>query len=137
MKTIQLEVTRKWLSSECALGELSVNGKLFCYTLEDVVRAPGSKKVKHQTAIPAGHYRVTLETSPRFGKLLPRLHDVPGFEGILLHSGNTAADSSGCILLGYSKLPSNRRIYNNVPGAALRDLLAVLIDADHLEMVVR
>ena len=135
MKKAILEVKRRWLSSECAVGELSLNGKLFCYSLEDVVRAPGVK-VKHETAIPAGTYVVTLETSPRFGKLLPRLHNVPGFDGILLHSGNTAADSSGCILVGYSKLQNNRRIYNNVAGAALRDLLAKLLEFDTIEITV-
>jgi hypothetical protein len=84
MKTIQLEVIRQWLSADCCVGQLSINGRPFCYTLEDVVRPAGAKKVKHQTAIPAGRYQVTLETSPRFGKLLPRLHNVPGFEGILI-----------------------------------------------------
>ena len=137
MKHAVLVVTRQWLNSECAIGQLTLNGRLFSYTLEDVVRAPGARKVKHETAIPAGTYRVTLEMSPRFKRLLPRLHNVPGFDGILLHSGNTAADSSGCILLGYSKLPSNRRIYNNVPGQAMQDLMRQLIDCDQITLTVR
>jgi hypothetical protein len=53
-----------------------------------------------QTAIPAGTYRVTVEISPKFGRVLPRLHNVPHFIGILIHSGNTEKDSAGCIIVG-------------------------------------
>ena len=58
------------------------------------------RKIYGQTCIPSGEYKVILNMSPRFKKILPRILDVKGFEGILMHSGNTVQDSSGCILLG-------------------------------------
>lgn len=76
-----------------------------CYTLEDEVREiPGKPvsewKIKGATAIPAGRYRVTLQDSPRFGRDTLTIHDVPGFDYIRMHAGNTEADTEGCPLLG-------------------------------------
>lgn len=70
-----------------------------CYTLEDPVR-PEGVKVWGDTAIPAGKYPVSLRFSNRFRKELPGVQNVPGFEGILLHSGNDKLDTHGCPLLG-------------------------------------
>lgn len=90
------------------LGRLSINGHFHCYTCEDVVRPAGEPKVRGSTAIPAGRYRVIVNRSPRFSKIagrdvrLPLLLSVPGFEGIRIHTGNTAADTEGCILPGLS-----------------------------------
>lgn len=60
-------------------------------------------KVMHETAIPAGTYKVAVSFSRRFKRDLPILLDVPGFEGIRIHPGNTAEDTSGCILVGTTK----------------------------------
>ncbi len=84
------------------IGELSIDGVHECWTLEDVVRPPGVK-VPGQTAIPAGRYRVTVTFSNRFQRLLPLVNDVPGFTGIRIHPGNTAADTDGCLLVGVTK----------------------------------
>lgn len=70
-----------------------------CYSLEDPVRPEGNK-VWGDTAIPKGTYKVALRYSNRFQKELPGVQDVPGFDGILLHGGNTKADTHGCPLLG-------------------------------------
>ncbi len=53
-----------------------------------------------KTAIPYGRYSLETAWSPRFKKVLPRLIDVPAFSGILIHQGNTAANTAGCILVG-------------------------------------
>lgn len=98
---MELKVERKWPKATYTVGRLYVDGKMFCNTLEDRVRdLDREEKVYGETAIPAGRYRVIFNWSPKFGRNLPRLLNVPHFEGILIHPGNTAADSAGCILVG-------------------------------------
>ena len=99
---VNLKLIRKEFRDTCTPGELFVDGKFFAYTCEDVVRVPGVK-VKSKTVIPAGTYKVTLTMSQRFKQVLPLVHDVPMFEGIRIHSGNTAEDSEGCILVELKK----------------------------------
>ncbi len=70
-----------------------------CDTLEPPVR-PESQFIRGKTAVPAGFYDLALTRSPKFGRLLPILIDVPGMTGIRIHRGNTAADTKGCILPG-------------------------------------
>lgn len=111
---MELALRRVKLDTHSTMGRLFVNGVFECVTLEDVVRIDNpltpqdeGAKVMHQTAIPAGRYKVIINTSPRFKKRLMRLLDVPGFTGILIHSGNTAEDSSGCILVGQQVMGPN------------------------------
>lgn len=82
-------------------GDLIVDGKWAVFTLEDAIRH--GPKIAHETAIPAGRYEVTITRSQHFGRMLPLLLDVPGFEGIRIHTGNTRADTSGCILVGLAR----------------------------------
>lgn len=89
----------------CTLGALFVDGDFECFTLEDVVReirgVPVENwKIAGKTAIPAGVYRVGVTFSNRFQRMMPILHDVPGFEGVRIHTGNTDEDTEGCILVG-------------------------------------
>lgn len=86
-------------------GDLLIDGVHECFTCEDVIReVPGSPvdqwKVHGQTAIPQGRYKVIITMSNRFQRELPLLCAVPGFGGIRIHAGNTAADTEGCILPG-------------------------------------
>lgn len=105
---MNLVLERKYLKSDYAIGNLYINGKFFCNTLEDCVRDInkngtfdcGELKIKGHTAIPYGKYEIIVNYSPKFKRELPRLLNVPHFEGILIHRGNTHKDSSGCILVG-------------------------------------
>lgn len=97
---MKIEVIRDVFTEKETLGKMFIDGSFFCYTLEDVVR---DYKIKHQTAIPAGTYKVVYVFSPKFKKLMPRLLDVKNFEGVLIHGGNTAVDSSGCILVAFKR----------------------------------
>lgn len=115
---MKLLLQRKFKGDKYTIGKLSVNGEFFCDTLEDTVRIlPATcpytvknsmckckEKVYTKTAIPAGVYKVSLEYSPRFKRVLPYIHNVPHFLGILIHAGNTEKDSAGCILVGYNRV---------------------------------
>jgi hypothetical protein len=97
-----LKLVRNDFSSKSTIGELFIEGERECFTLEDVVRADGVK-VYGETAIPYGRYEVIINYSNRFKRQLPRLLNVPMFDGILIHPGNAAKDTHGCILVGETK----------------------------------
>lgn len=110
---MKIEVRRRYLGSDYTIGSMYINGEYFCDTLEDKVRDlnkdgdlsdNGEDKVYAKTAIPYGKYKVVISFSPKFKRMLPRLLNVPHFEGILIHRGNTAKDSAGCILVGENKV---------------------------------
>jgi hypothetical protein len=116
---MELNIKRIARRETYTVGRLYIDGKYFCDTLEDkdrglrqdmpvaVIRATKRKGI---TAIPTGRYRITLAVqSPKFSKratyqfcngYLPRLINVPGYDGVLIHSGNTARDTEGCLLVG-------------------------------------
>lgn len=109
----KLTLQRVQRLSHCTIGHLYLEDTFLCFTLEPQLRPTGAPKVPHDTAIPAGTYPLRLDIlSPRFSDLahhpwakvcrgyVPRLMNVPGFEGILIHVGNTFIDTSGCILVG-------------------------------------
>jgi len=96
---MELCLTRFMFTDKSTIGKLSIDGVEECYTLEDPVR---DKKIKHETAIPAGIYEIIITWSPRFKVFLPLLLDVEGFSGIRIHPGNYPRDTSGCILVGTS-----------------------------------
>lgn len=123
MRQLNIRIDRIAKKSTYTIGKLYLNGVYFCDTLEDTDRGltqgmPLQKikdlKIKGATAIPKGKYKVTMNVvSPKFSKRatyqfcqgkLPRLLNVDGYEGVLIHIGNTAKDTEGCILVGQNKV---------------------------------
>jgi hypothetical protein len=113
---MKMLVERTWCGPVCTIGVLSIahgnEWRRECFTLEDVVRERAGEpveawKVRGETAISKGVYRVVITYSNRFKRDLPLLVDVPGFSGVRIHPGNTAADTEGCLLVGRAKGPSN------------------------------
>ncbi len=86
-------------TSNSTIGRLSVDGMFQCFTLEPATR-PLGVKIPGKTSIPAGRYSVTVRFSPRFGRLMPHIEEVPDFGGIEMHWGNFPKDTEGCVLLG-------------------------------------
>jgi hypothetical protein len=94
---MELDLYRSDRDGVSTAGELFVNSIFECFALEPTIRAV---KIKGETAIPFGRYKVVITMSPHFGRPLPLLVDVPGFDGVRIHPGNTSADTEGCILVG-------------------------------------
>jgi len=97
---MKLELIRDIFTDTFTLGKLNVNGEFFAYTVEDKVRKPNEVKVFGETAIPYGTYKIAMTMSNRFKVVMPLLLNVDGFEGVRIHSGNTSADTEGCLIIG-------------------------------------
>ena len=112
---MKLYLKRIHKTEHSTIGELYIDGKFQCYTLEDVER---EVKIKNETAIPKGTYKIVITYSNRFKKQLPLLLNVPNFEGIRIHSGNTNHDTEGCILIGQTRsndfIGSPRNAFNEL-----------------------
>lgn len=106
---MEIIVERLQKDEDVTIGAITIDGDFACWSLEDPVReVPGQPvstwKIHGKTAIPAGRYKVIIDMSARFKRLLPLLLDVPGYSGVRIHAGNTAADTEGCILVGNERL---------------------------------
>lgn len=142
---MEIKVKRKWKKEAYTIGKMYINGEYICDTLEDKDRGLTSNmsvaqicgvKVHGETAIPTGRYLVDMKTvSPRFGGRaqylfckgrLPRLCNTPGYQGVLIHCGNTAKDTDGCILVGENK--EKGKVLNST--ATFRKLYPILKAAD-------
>jgi hypothetical protein len=117
---MKLTLERFDFSDKSTIGKLDVNGVFYCYTLEDTDRhlEDGGIKEYGKTCIPRGTYKVIIDYSNRFKRELPRLLEVPQFEGIRIHPLNTAEESHGCIGVGssYGKdyLYNSKATFNNL-----------------------
>jgi hypothetical protein len=102
---MELQLKRKEFTDNSTIGELAVNGVSECFILEDKDRKleTGAKKIHGLTAIPRGRYEIVITFSNRFQQYLPLLLSVPQYEGVRIHSGNTSANTEGCLLPGTTK----------------------------------
>lgn len=115
---MKITLKRKYHADSYTIGDLFIDGTFFCNTIEDRIRqlpqvCPNTpkgmnctckEKIYAETAIPSGTYKVTMSYSPRFKRVLPLLHNVPHFIGILIHSGTDENSSAGCIIVGMNKV---------------------------------
>jgi len=141
---MELELARTVKTNNSTIGELKINGVFECFILED--RDRGLKqsmtiseltelKVRTRTAIPSGRYEIVISFSQRFQKMLPLLLNVPAFEGIRIHPGNTDADTEGCLLPGKNKasdMVTNSRVafktlFEKIQAAMQREKLFITI----------
>ena len=148
---MKLELKRIFRGPKYTIGKLYVDNQYICDTLEDTDRglkqtdslsSIQKKKVYGQTAIPIGTYGITLNViSPKFkdrswakfcnGKL-PRLLNVPGYDGVLIHVGNKPEDTLGCILVGYNKIKG--QVVNSTQ--AFKKLYDILNKAQSIIIIV-
>lgn len=104
-----MTVLRKEWSSVSTIGDMLIDNKFYCYTLEDIDRQHNGSsrklwrrdlKIAGRTAIPYGKYEIIINWSNKFQCPMPLLLNVPDYEGVRIHAGNTDADTEGCILVG-------------------------------------
>ena len=99
---MEIELCRDIFAERCTIGRLMIDGQLACHTLEPhAIDWENEKKIWGKTAIPEGTYKVVLSPSQKFKRLMPYLLNVPHFNGIMIHPGNFANDTQGCILVGW------------------------------------
>ena len=135
---MEILVHRAWKRPEYCIGNMYIDGEWMCNVLEDTDRGLDdsmqewmirNKKIPTKTAIPTGRYEVDMDTiSPAFSKYqfykdvckgkLPRLKNVKGFDGILIHCGTSHSNSSGCVLVGLNKkkgeLTDSKEIFKKI-----------------------
>lgn len=104
---MELSAVRNPSKNNCTVSKVYVDGVYECLFLEDTVREiPGVPvevwKVPGETAIPAGRYKLVIDMSTRFGHLMMHILNVPGFEGVRIHKGNSSKDTEGCPICGTS-----------------------------------
>ena len=132
---MQLDLHRKWLKKGYSIGILSIRGNRICESVEDEDRglkqtdgleSIKARKIKGQTAIPVGIYEIKDTYSPKYKKNVPLLLNVPGYEGIRIHPGNTAKDTEGCLVFGRNTevgKVTNSTYWTRIVVSAIRDAL--------------
>jgi hypothetical protein len=153
---MELLLKRRFKGPKYTIGSLYINKEYFCDTIEDIDRKLNDSmteeeikriKVYGETAIPYGTYKIDMNTvSPKFkdrswakpysGKL-PRLLNVKGYEGVLIHVGNTQYDSLGCLICGENKQVG--RVINSTAtfNKLMNILLKVKLKEEEIEIVIK
>jgi hypothetical protein len=124
---MNLKLVRKYRKETYTIGKLYVDGVYFCDVIEDKDRGLDDtmfladimvKKKYGETAIPYGTYKVEINYSPKYKRLMPQIMNVKGFGGIRIHSGNTAKDTLGCLIVGKNTkkgmVTESRATYNKL-----------------------
>ena len=141
---MKILLKRIYKKEKYTIGNLYINNVFFCNTLEDTDRGLTSqmsleeiksKKIYGETAIPTGTYSINMNTvSPKFKDrawakpykgMLPRLENVKGYDGVLIHTGNDQNSTSGCLLVGENKIKG--KVINST--ATFYELMTVLLKA--------
>ncbi len=148
---MKLKLVREFFTPTETLGSLYIDGKFFCFTLEDRDRgllqsssleAIQAKKVYGKTAIPMGKYKVSVTPSNRFKRPMPLIHDVKGFEGVRLHGGNTHHNTEGCPLVARQRNvnkvhPTVKGVMNWIFGSTEKELTNKLTNGIHELEIIR
>jgi len=138
MKCI-VTVIRQVFTKDSTIGEMLINGKHFCWTLEDFDRDknrdgdiddPGEEKVYGETAIPSGIYNIKLTMSPHFKRITPEILNVKGYGGVRIHGGNSKVDTLGCVLVAYNKGT------DRIQGTAEKDLTNELKKYNEIQLII-
>ena len=138
---VEIVIDRRWKKASYTIGNLYVNKTKISNVLEDPDRGLHQnmslseiRKTKRygETAIPTGKYKVVLDYSPKFKKILPHVLDVKGFEGIRIHSGNDKEDTFGCLLVGYNR--QKGKVLNS--RNALAQILTLLRHQDDITLII-
>lgn len=137
---MKLKLVRKYRKETYTIGKLYVDGVYLCDTIEDRDRGLDDsmsladimvKKRYGETAIPYGTYKVEITYSPKYKKMMPEIKNVKGFSGIRIHSGNTAKDTLGCLIVGKNTqvgmVTESRKTYNKL-FALLKDAKDISIE---------
>jgi len=127
---MKLELKRVFTGQTYTIGHLYCDGEYICDTLEDI---PREVKIMNETCIPTGDYKIILNESNRFKRVMPLLLNVPNFEGIRIHAGCDSEDTSGCILVG----KNNERGRLSESRATFDKLFSMMTKAeDGIEIVI-
>ena len=138
---MEIKVIRFYKGKDYTIGRMLIDGNYTCDVLEDKDRGLSDsmtieeikkKKVYGETAIPTGKYKVVLDYSPKFKKILPHVLDVKGFEGIRIHSGNDKEDTFGCLLVGYNR--QKGKVLNS--RNALAQVLTLMRHQDDITLII-
>lgn len=106
---MKLELIRIANRPTYCIGKLYIDGEYFCDVIEDTDRGLDNsmtvseilkKKIKGETAIPTGIYKIEITYSPKYKRMMPLLIGVKGYSGVRIHSGNSSKDTEGCLLVG-------------------------------------
>lgn len=135
---MEILLERKFKNENSTEGNLYINGKWFCNTIEDKVRAKTglwrrALKIYGKTAIPYGRYPVMVTWSNKFNRMLTGVFNVPDFEGIRIHNGTSEMSSAGCIIVSYKDDDKNHRLINDK--AAMNDLCDIVKTAQEKEKI--